>query len=139
MNMTDDQKAAKKAYDHAYYQRNRDKINKRTLSYRRRRRQADPDAVHKQDRNWALQQRYGITAATYAALYAAQKGCCAICGSVAANNGKHAHLHVDHDHTTNKVRGLLCGRCNKGIGLFLDRRDLLEAAVAYLLSHGNLS
>jgi Recombination endonuclease VII len=55
---------------------------------------------------------------------------CTICGD-------EDRLVVDHDHKTNKVRGLLCNRCNKGLGLFRDSPDFLEYARIYLLAAQN--
>ena len=52
---------------------------------------------------------------------------CTICGDETA-------LVVDHDHKTNEVRGMICNRCNKGLGLFRDNPDLLEFARIYLLA-----
>lgn len=52
---------------------------------------------------------------------------CTICG----DNGD---LVVDHDHSTKKIRGVLCNKCNKGLGLFRDSPDLLEYARIYLLA-----
>lgn len=52
---------------------------------------------------------------------------CTICGD-------EAPLVVDHDHKTNQIRGMLCNRCNKGLGLFRDNPDLLEYARIYLLA-----
>ena len=52
---------------------------------------------------------------------------CTICGD-------EGDLVVDHDHTKNKIRGILCNRCNKGLGLFRDSPDLLEYARIYLLA-----
>ena len=52
---------------------------------------------------------------------------CTICGD-------EGDLVVDHDHKNNKIRGILCNRCNKGLGLFRDSPDLLEYARIYLLA-----
>jgi hypothetical protein len=53
----------------------------------------------------------GVTDAEYDRLLAAQGGGCAICG----NPPKTRRLHVDHDHKTGRVRGLLCHRCNRAL------------------------
>jgi hypothetical protein len=63
----------------------------------------------------------------FEALVLAQLGMCRICGT-----SEGVELHVDHDHRTKKVRGLLCGKCNKAIGLLNDDPDLLMAAKLYL-------
>lgn len=78
--------------------------------------------------------RYGLTVETHAELLIAQHGKCAICGAAPDPDGIKAasRLHVDHVHGTTAVRGLLCHRCNPGIGYFLDNPELLEAAAAYL-------
>lgn len=60
-------------------------------------------------RNWQLKRRYGITLEQYNALLEQQGGACAICQRVP----KAGRLHVDHDHKTKVVRGLLCYRCNR--------------------------
>ena len=46
-------------------------------------------------------------------------------------------LVVDHDHRANKIRGMLCNRCNKGLGLFKDDPELLEFARIYILAANN--
>jgi hypothetical protein len=55
---------------------------------------------------------------------------CVICGN-------RTNLVVDHDHATNKIRGMLCNMCNKGLGLFRDNPELLEYARIYLLASSN--
>jgi len=62
---------------------------------------------------------------------------CAICEKpeTAKRNGKVLPLSVDHDHKTGKPRALLCAGCNRGIGLFADDPDRLEAAARYLRQH----
>lgn len=75
-----------------------------------------------------IQRRYGITPADYELLYSEQKGKCAICKLPELDKS----LHVDHDHGTGLVRGLLCAACNKGLGFFKDRIESLEEAIEYL-------
>lgn len=88
------------------------------------------------DRN--LRQFYGITAAEYDAMLAAQGGVCAICArpESAKRRGKVFALAVDHCHDLGHVRGLLCGNCNKGIGGLGHDTGRLEAAIAYLRRTG---
>jgi hypothetical protein len=81
-------------------------------------------------RDYELRKRYQITALEFDLMLAAQAGGCAIC-DVALNPDGGA-LSVDHCHTTGRVRGILCGPCNKAIGLFRDETRLLEKAVRYL-------
>ena len=72
---------------------------------------------------------YGITQDEYDAMYENQGGVCAICGGVNANRRT---LGVDHNHTTGKIRGLLCHACNTGIGHLQDATELLCQAIVYL-------
>jgi hypothetical protein len=81
--------------------------------------------THGGARNYHLRRRYGITAAHADAMLAEQGGLCAICREAPAE-------HVDHDHATGRVRGLLCFNCNGALGQFRDRTDLMLRAVAYL-------
>lgn len=69
----------------------------------------------------------GVTDADYAALLEAQDGHCALCPSTP----KTRRLHVDHDHATGKVRGLLCHRCNRALPTWVTERWLYKAA-AYM-------
>ena len=68
---------------------------------------------------------YGISQEEYNRMYDEQHGLCAICGVGPAE-------HLDHDHVTTENRGLLCGNCNRGLGLFKDNPSFLLAAVVYL-------
>lgn len=78
---------------------------------------------------------YNTTPEVYRGLLEKQAGCCAICRRPpeVAQGEKVGRLAVDHDHKTGKVRGLLCGPCNRGLGLFGDTTDRLYAAAAYLV------
>ena len=77
-----------------------------------------------------LKKRYGITAQQYDEMYAAQSGCCAICGKHQTQLKK--SLAVDHDHKTGQVRGLLCFDCNTGIGKLQDDEQLILNAARYI-------
>ena len=92
-----------------------------------------PGSTPEAKRDRQLRRKYGITAADYDLMADAQGGRCAIClGHPTPNSQGGATLHVDHCHATGRVRGLLCGRCNKGLGLFQDDPDLLVRAAWYL-------
>jgi hypothetical protein len=74
-------------------------------------------------------QKYGMTIEDYDAMLETQGGVCAIC---AGPNQRDRRFDVDHDHKTGRVRGLLCSRCNVGIGLFKDNQGMLSSAIVYL-------
>jgi len=96
-----------------YYKRYKDK-------YRDKKRAAD--------RKSKLKREYGITQEYYIYLENIQKRRCAICGTIPKR------LHVDHCHETDQVRGLLCGSCNRGIGMFKDNPAIVLSAHFYLLA-----
>jgi Recombination endonuclease VII len=75
-----------------------------------------------------LKSRYGITLEQFDELYNKQFGKCAICQQT-----YHSTLHIDHDHSDGKIRGLLCNNCNLGLGHFKDSSELLENASKYLV------
>lgn len=78
-----------------------------------------------------LKDRYGLTLDEYDRMYDSQEGKCAICKRVGGTS-RMERLHVDHSHETGQIRGLLCFRCNTGIGMLGDTVDALSRAVAYL-------
>lgn len=78
-----------------------------------------------------LRLRYGIGEQEFDELLARQDGLCAICFTDEPG-GKHDEFHVDHDHESGSVRGLLCFNCNVAIGLLNDDAHVVEAAAAYL-------
>ncbi len=79
----------------------------------------------RQNRAAHLKHTYGLSTADYDAMVAAQGGVCACCRERAPH-------HVDHDHVTGVVRGVVCFPCNAAIGQFQDRGDLLRNAIDYL-------
>lgn len=76
-------------------------------------------------RNWKLLDRYGITSEDYDRMLAEQMGLCRIC----RRPPKTVRLHVDHDHDTGEIRGLLCPTCNQNIEWLIAHR---ASALAYL-------
>lgn len=97
------------AYNKVWYENNRE----RGLRWRK---------------NGHLKRTYGITLDEFEVKLKEQNGVCAICGI--KQEGK--HLAVDHNHTTNKIRGLLCENCNRGVGMFKDNVALMQKAIDYL-------
>ena len=77
-----------------------------------------------------LKANYGISLDEYSQMLEAQDNQCAICGTLYSVNTK--TFHVDHCHKTRKVRGLLCSKCNRGIGLLQDDPTILSKAIDYL-------
>lgn len=89
---------------------------------------ANPDKVKISKLRHDLK-RYGLAVAEYQHLLDQQQGCCAICGD------NPPRLHVDHDHTTQTVRALLCHGCNTAIGLLKESPAILSKAIEYLNRH----
>jgi hypothetical protein len=81
-------------------------------------------------RKSALKRNYGLSPVDFTSLLKKQGGKCAICSST--NPGGKGNFHVDHDHETGQVRGLLCADCNMGLGKFKDSVGVLKAAASYL-------
>lgn len=73
----------------------------------------------------------GITQEQYLAIHQQQGGRCGIC-SKRCRSRRYKAFAVDHDHATGRIRGLLCGSCNMGLGIFQDREELLLRAIAWV-------
>ena len=88
------------------------------------------------DRAGNLKRRYGVNSEYVVDLYRKQAGRCAICDIPVDLHElgftEHTPACIDHLHGSAHVRGLLCGECNKGLGMFKDSRAILRAAIAYL-------
>jgi len=85
-------------------------------------------------RDWRLLKEFGITQEQYDTMLTSQNNSCAICSRA---NFTGYNWHVDHCHTTGKVRGLLCSKCNQGLGLFEDNLTSLRKAIEYLENQSN--
>lgn len=114
-----------------YYQKNKEKICKR---HRENHRQ------HRLDPEWKLKEKnqrsiylYGKTLDNYNQTFSQQNGCCAICGRHQSELKK--ILGWDHNHKTDKIRELLCDKCNSFIGLADEDIEILKRAINYLERH----
>lgn len=86
-------------------------------------------------REWNLRTTYGIGQADYERMLLEQDGHCATC-AVTEDESHRGRLHVDHDHATGEVRGLLCANCNRAIGLAADSPSRLRRMADYLEGGG---
>lgn len=96
----------------------------------RRQKYCTPECARTARQFYYLERDYGVTAEQFSALLKRQGGLCAICGQ--PDRSAKNILHVDHCHETCVVRGLLCHRCNIGLGHFQDDPALLTRAAEYL-------
>jgi hypothetical protein len=128
-----------KEYRRRYYAMNRraaierarrwqEKNRERHVAKQRLYRHQNRERIQRANRSRHLVKKYGITLDEYEALSESQNHLCQICGDT-----EEGGLHVDHDHRTGEIRGLLCGRCNKAIGLFDDDPTRVLAAERYLV------
>ena len=79
-----------------------------------------------------LKRQYGLSIDHFLTMYELQKGRCGIC-QAQLPIGKNCH--VDHCHETNSFRGILCSRCNTGLGMFKDNENALLEAANYIVRH----
>ena len=114
---------------HAWYEQNREHVIKRVKQWRQDNRERALETERKvrarrkpAAREDHLQRTFGISQADYELMLKTQRGGCAIC---ARPPHQGSSLHVDHDHETGRVRGLLCFRCNGGLGQFAEDGDRL--------------
>ncbi len=75
-----------------------------------------------------LRTQYKLTPKQHGQIYLDQNGCCALCDEPVA----YEKINTDHDHDTGKVRGLLCHRCNMGLGFWGDSVKGFQRAIRYL-------
>lgn len=79
----------------------------------------------------AIKTRYNLSKEKYIEILNQQNNCCAIC-LCSKESLPNKTLHVDHCHSTGIVRGLLCGSCNRALGLFKENKDYLSRTIEYL-------
>lgn len=98
----------------------------------RKQKQARKLVTKRSAKNWHLKNNYNLTIAQYDIMCASQQDVCAICHK---KNARAVCLSVDHDHTTGKIRQLLCDKCNRALGLFCDSIEVIHSAFLYLTKH----
>jgi hypothetical protein len=109
------------AQSHAYYLKHKEKLdflNRKWAS-------EHPESVKK----YTLKYFHNITSEQYWEMFLSQGGVCKICGRPSVKT-----LHVDHDHRTGEIRGLLCSQCNSLLGFCDDSVVRLQKAIKYLLN-----
>lgn len=112
-------------YQSLYYEQNKERINERNTNY------------YYANKDWLLPKmnanrffkKFGITQEDAKTLLDSQGGVCAICHT---DTPTEKGWCVDHCHTTGKIRGILCSKCNSGIGFLNDDPELCKRAIAYL-------
>jgi hypothetical protein len=129
--MTTEQKAKHRAGVARYQDKNRAEVRARSKRYAAKMMREKPEEFRAKKLKHLLKREYGITVQEYENLVASQNGVCAVCRSPVRGN-RWKRLHIDHDHLTGKVRGLLCNNCNFAIGQMADDPARLRAAADYL-------
>ena len=94
-------------------------------------REANPQRGREHQRKGRLKRRYGLTLTAYAALKEAQGNCCAACG-ISFQSMINKHIHVDHDHASGKIRGILCRGCNVALGAMTDDPVKITSLLKYI-------
>lgn len=103
--------------------------------YQRDYRSRNPEKRREYQRKTNLRRLYGVSTDDYERMFEKQGGVCRICRQPEQRSradGSRKHLHLDHDHVTGRVRGLLCTRCNTVLGMANDDCSVLASAIDYL-------
>lgn len=119
---------ARREWQRAWRKANPERVLAQLARQREKQRGVNRDRHRENERKYRRKYLYGLTAETYDALLRAQDGKCAMC-EFPPPAGK--TLHVDHDHATGAVRGLLCAGCNIGLGAY-ETPGFIQAAKRYL-------
>ena len=113
-------------YGQLWYKDNKEKLKGYFKEYW----QKNKERIKDSSRNSQLRKGYGIEPVEYAQMLVDQKGLCSICKRPQSEFKK--RFAVDHNHETGCIRGLLCGSCNRAIGLLQDSSRLCKDAAVYL-------
>jgi hypothetical protein len=121
--IADEKSCARKQYSQQYYKANKVEIKKKQKIWDAN----NKETIRKSTRKHTVK-KYGLTLEQYEVLFHSQQGKCAIRHQTELKQS----LCVDHCHEINNVRGLLCIRCNRAIGMLEDNVQLLMNAIDYL-------
>jgi hypothetical protein len=119
-------KAEKPNTDQFFYNRKDNRYNNYYLS------SWCKSCSNKKDRENHLIRKYGLDGIALEQMLIKQQHRCHICERKFSLKESHARMHIDHCHTTGKVRGVLCAGCNIGLGHFKDNPVVLRRAAQYL-------
>lgn len=125
-------RAYMKDYLHEYNQRPEAKAAKAERDARPENKAYMKEYLQGYKMEYSLMKRYGMTLDEYAEMDEEQGWMCKICKSPTSGRKDSPLFHVDHDHATGKVRGLLCNNCNVGIARLKEDATVLRSAIAYL-------
>ena len=135
-------KEQRAAYNKEYYEKNKEQIiawrkeyyeknKERIITYAKEYREENKEEIAIKKEEQRLKSKYGITSKEKNVLLQKQNNKCKICLVEFSN----VTPNIDHCHITNEVRGILCGPCNRGLGIFKDDIELLTKAINYLEEH----
>jgi len=133
-------KLERKKYHRKYYMDRQESMQKRQKLYRKN----NHEEIRKSNREYFkehqekikkyfklrnLKYKHNLSYKDWLSIWEEQNGKCLICGKTFT---KPSDAHVDHNHETGEIRGLLCGKCNRGIGMFDDNPEIMIKAIEYL-------
>lgn len=117
-------KSKLQSYQSEYYRRNQERIKA-----------AANARYHHKAKQARVEKEYGITLEAAEDIWKAQLGQCATCRQDIPKPGMSRRAHIDHDHSSGKVRGILCPQCNMALGLVKDNITTLKNMQRYLETH----
>lgn len=116
-----------KEYQKQWYQKNKPRLLKEAV-------ERSKNLSFDKRKSYIIKSKYGVNIDTFNNMLKDHNSKCKICGKEHSENKS---LHIDHCHKTGKVRGLLCNKCNQGLGFFQDNINLMKKAIKYL-EYGDL-
>lgn len=115
--------------DREYYHKTREQ----RLNLNKKRYKENKQWFFDNNKKYVLKKKYKLSLEEYQRMFDLQEGLCFLCKQKGEDNRL---LCIDHNHNNGKIRSLLCGSCNRGLGLFKDNPNLLERAAEYIRAHG---